>query len=108
MAFANPMEKLAILPSSRASAQIGPYVTFAGALALALLVLLRFGAEPTVVASLFFGLAAVVAVAAWRKPRKGRRLTYWDVAGALTLIGILIAATIEPEQVVQLVAGAGR
>ena len=54
-------------------------------------------------------LRHAVALVAWRRPRRrGPRLTYWDVAGALTLIGICVAAAIEPEQMVRLVAGTDR
>ena len=41
---------------------------------------------------------------AWRRGRKNPgNVTYADVAGALTLIGLFAAATIEPEQLVRLV-----
>jgi hypothetical protein len=59
------------------------------------------------VATLLFVLAAVVAFVAWsRGAATGYRLTYWDVAGALTFIGIGTAALIEPEQMLRLVATA--
>ena len=38
---------------------------------------------------------------------RGPRLSYWDVAGVLIFIGICVAAAIEPEQMVRLVAGTG-
>jgi len=57
---------------------------------------------------LLFVLAAAVALVAWRRPALGPRLTYWDVAGALTLSGLCVAAAVEPEQMVRLVAGTDR
>jgi hypothetical protein len=41
----------------------------------------------------------------WRRPLPSRRFSYWDVAGALTFIGICMGATVEPGQMVELVAG---
>lgn len=63
---------------------------------------------PLTSASLFV-LAAVVAVFGWRqrKAREQAALTYWDVAGALTLIGICAAALVEPEQMVRVMLGTG-
>jgi hypothetical protein len=59
------------------------------------------------VASVFLGLAALFGLAAWRiRPADPARVTHRDVAGALTLIGICAAATIEPEQMVRLVEAA--
>jgi hypothetical protein len=57
------------------------------------------------VSTLLFALAAAVALIAWRRPTRGPRLCYWDVAGVLTFIGICVAAAIEPDQMVRLVAG---
>jgi hypothetical protein len=34
--------------------------------------------------------------------------SYWDVAGALTFIGICVAQTIEPAELVTLIEGADR
>ena len=57
-----------------------------------------------VVASIFFAFAAAFALTAWlRRGADPSRVTYADVAGALTLIGVCAAATIEPEQMVSLV-----
>ena len=58
-----------------------------------------------IVASLFFVFAAVSGlVAYWQSSRIDlTRVTYSDVAGSLTLIGICAAATIDPEQMVRLV-----
>ena len=59
---------------------------------------------PTVSTLLFVG-AAAVALIAWRHPTRGSGLSYWDVAGVLTFIGICVATAIEPDQMVRLVAG---
>src|SRR6185436_339246 len=58
-----------------------------------------------IVASLFFVFAAVFGLVAFRQSSRVdlTRVTYADVAGALTLIGICAAATIDPEQMVRLV-----
>ena len=59
-----------------------------------------------VVATLFLGFAAVLAMFGRRirDPDSGQ-VTYADVAGALTLIGLCAAATIDPDQMVRLVEG---
>ena len=59
-------------------------------------------------AMLLFIFAATVALIAWLRPVARRHFTYWDAAGVLTFIGICAAATVEPEQMVQLIAGAER
>jgi len=49
--------------------------------------------------------AVAVAALAWAsssEPRRPARVTYWDIAGALTLIGIVAALLSDPEQVVPL------
>lgn len=47
--------------------------------------------------------AALVALLAWRRPRPHRSLLgYWDLAGALTFIGIAAALLSEPDQVLPL------
>jgi hypothetical protein len=60
-----------------------------------------------VLATLFFLFAATFAMTAWR--RRGledpTRVTYADVAGALTLIGLFAASTIDPEHLVRTVIG---
>jgi len=62
--------------------------------------------SPAISAALF-AIAAVVALVGWRLP-VDRRFSYRDVAGLLILIGIYIAAAVDPEQMVRLVAGADR
>jgi hypothetical protein len=57
------------------------------------------------VSTAFFVLAAALGLVAWRhRGMDPSRVTYMDVAGALTLIGVFAAAAIEPEQLVRLVA----
>jgi hypothetical protein len=50
------------------------------------------------------GGAAAIAFLAWTQPLQPSavRITYWDVAGALTLIGITAALLSDPDQVVPL------
>ena len=62
-----------------------------------------------VIATGCFVLAAVAAVAAKLRahaPHNG--ITLWDVAGALTFIGIFASALIAPEQLVQIIEGSGQ
>ena len=55
-------------------------------------------------ATLMLVVAAGLAALARRREREDpTRVTYMDVAGALTLIALCVAATIEPEQLVRLV-----
>jgi hypothetical protein len=50
--------------------------------------------------------AAAVALIAWRRPRPHQsQLGYWDVAGAVTFIGIAAALLSEPDQVLPLLEG---
>ena len=57
-----------------------------------------------VVATLFLGFAAVLAMFGRRnRDLDSGQVTYADVAGALTLIGLCAAATIDPDQMVRLV-----
>ena len=59
---------------------------------------------------LFFLMACIAALLAWLDGGNSRspRLTYWDVSGLLTFIGICIAAAVEPEELVRLVAAGNR
>jgi len=90
----------------------GPVITLTGALAGTLAVAAML--QPQVArealvpmaASLIFLLAAATALIAWLRPMSRRQFTYWDAAGVLTFIGICVSASVEPEQMVQLVAGA--
>ena len=57
-----------------------------------------------VVATLLLTFAAGFAVIAWRRRDEDpARVTYADVAGALTLIGLCAAATIDPDQLARIV-----
>jgi hypothetical protein len=59
-----------------------------------------------VIATLFLLFAAGFGAIGWR--RRGddpTRVTYTDVAGALTLIGLFAASTIDPDQLVRAVIG---
>ena len=56
------------------------------------------------VSSLFFAFAALVALVAWRVRQPDQAaLTYWDVAGALTLCGICAATLMDSDQLVRLI-----
>jgi uncharacterized membrane protein YoaK (UPF0700 family) len=55
---------------------------------------------PVITLTLFV-LACVAAKFA--RNQKSRGLTYWDVAGLLTLAGIFVAAAVEPEQLQRLI-----
>src|SRR5262245_9964462 len=58
-----------------------------------------------VLATMFLAFAACFAVIAWRNRKEDpTRVTYADVAGALTLIGLFAASTIDPDHMVRLVA----
>jgi hypothetical protein len=62
-----------------------------------------------VLATMFLVFAAGFAVIAWRnRDEDPARVTYADVAGALTLIGLFAASTIDPDQLVRIVETSGR
>jgi hypothetical protein len=99
--------------SDRRHQSIGPQVMFAGALLLAVAAWIvterTFTSDLTLplVATLLFVSAGVATLVAWSRGAMARhRPTYWDVAGALTFIGICAAALIDPEQMLRLVATA--
>jgi drug/metabolite transporter (DMT)-like permease len=111
MTITNPIGGLGTPP---ARSTTGPTIALTGALAAAVVFaavmqpsLAREALVPLTV-SLIFVLAAGLALFAWLKPVPRRQFTYWDAAGVLTFIGICAAAAIEPEQMMQLVAGAER
>ena len=89
----------------------GPAATFAAtvvvtfaALAAAAATLPRDAIMPAV-SLLFFMFAGITALAAWhlgQTPRH-RALSYWDVAGALTLFGICAGTLTEPDRLVRLI-----
>lgn len=108
MTITNPIGTTRI-PAARST---GPVIALTGALAGTLAVAATL--QPQVArealvpmaASLIFLFAAAVALIAWLRPMSRRQFTYWDAAGVLTFIGICVSASVEPEQMVQLVAGA--
>ena len=58
-----------------------------------------------VLATMFLAFAAGFAVIAWRRRNEDpNQVTYADVAGALTLIGLFAASTIDPDHLVRIVA----
>jgi hypothetical protein len=68
------------------------------------------GGSAVAIATLLFLMASAAALVGWvngRSPR-GSGLTYWDVAGALTFIGICVASTVEPNEMVALIEAADR
>jgi hypothetical protein len=91
----------------------GPEIAFATTLLIACAVIaastqmLPGDVVLPVVSTLFFILACLVALVASRSARAAEQdqLTYWDVAGALTLFGICVASQVEPDQVVRLIEG---
>ena len=90
----------------------GPELTFAAAIFVGVAVWagLSITLPPDlvvpIIATLSFGFAAALAVvASLRGFENPACVTYADVAGAITLIGVCIAATIEPEQMVGIIAG---
>jgi hypothetical protein len=92
-------------------AGIGPWLAFAaavfGGIAVwtGLSMTVTAGLVVPMVATLSFLFAAALAVVAWsRAGENPAGVTYADVAGAITLIGLCIAATIEPEQMARIVA----
>jgi hypothetical protein len=91
---------------------IGPELAFAGATfaGFAAWGASRMALSPDLimpaVATLFLVFAAAFAVVSWRhRGMNPNQVTYADVAGALTLIGLCAAATIDPDQMVRLVEG---
>jgi hypothetical protein len=90
---------------------IGPQLVLTGALAAVLIVTALFrhtmsndALLPSVCMS-FLVLAAAVSAFGWTRPASDRNFSYWDAAGVLTFIGIVIGAMVEPDQLVRLVAG---
>jgi hypothetical protein len=111
MTISNSAGRLGTRHPQPAAGAAGPPLVFAGALVLAFTAaLLASQALPgdallPAISMLFWLLAAIVALVAWRSPAPDRNVSYWDVAGAFVFIGVCIAALVEPEQLVRLVAG---
>ena len=96
--------------------RLGPPITLAAAVLAAFCIgamssaAMPAGGFGVAAATLLFLMASAAALAAWitgRSPR-GSGLTYWDVAGALTFIGICVASTVEPNEMVALIEAADR
>ena len=99
----------ALWDRQRERSEIGPQLAFAGAILLVVATLgvsralLSPDAVVPAVSTLLLVLAAICGVIAWRRGRMNPgNVTYTDVAGALTLIGLCAAATIDPEQMIRL------
>jgi hypothetical protein len=96
---------------SRRASSRGPKLAFAATVVLAGAILVA-GLAPgdltmPAVSVLLFVLAAIFALVAWvRCSTDEYDVTYWDVAGAIALLGICTAALVEPHQLVGLVQGA--
>jgi hypothetical protein len=112
MSITQPTKRLA---QQAAPSAHGPEIAFAvtlllaGVAIVAAMQMLPGDFVLPVVSTLFFILAGLVALVAWRSTRaKPDRLTYWDVAGALTLFGICVASQVEPDQMVRLIEGTHR
>ena len=94
---------------------IGPQLVFAAAILASVAVWIGLTMTPPTdlvlpwVATLLLVFAAGLAVVAWRRGGEDpTRVTYADVAGALTLIGLCVAATIDPDQLVRIVESDSR
>ncbi|HEY6755587.1 MAG TPA: hypothetical protein VI077_12920 [Pseudolabrys sp.] len=109
MSITNPAKHL-----PRASRRTrGPEFAFAGTLLVAFAAMvagtkmLPSDLVLPVVSTIFFVLACLVALVASLHDRacEQSRMTYWDVAGALTLFGICVASQVDAEQMVRFVEG---
>jgi len=88
----------------------GPAITFGVAVLAAFAVLIFATATLpkdlvlAAISSLFFTFAALVALIAWRVCKEDERtVSYWDVAGALTLFGICAGTLMDSDQLVRLI-----
>ena len=112
MTITNPVERLRTRSQPSSS---GPHIALAGALAaiLAAAAVLDQSLPKEhllpAVCTMFFVAAAAVAAIAWFRPlsRQLSRqpMSYWDIAGGLTFIGVCMAALIEPDQLIRFIAG---
>lgn len=91
---------------------IGPQLGFAGATFCGftvwsgLIVTIPPELRMPVMATLFLMFAVGFGIVAWRnRGEDPTRVTYADVAGALTLIGLFAASTVDPDQLVRTVVG---
>ena len=89
----------------------GPEILFAAAVLASFAVLaLATAAFPghfalPVTSTLLLALAGLAALIAWSREHGSgsRRVTYWDVAGALTLIGISAGTLVDPDHLLRIV-----
>jgi membrane protease YdiL (CAAX protease family) len=104
-------------PLSRPSlSRLGPPIALAAAVLVTFSIVavapttLPGGGSAVAIATLLFLMASATALVAWvnRRSPRGSGLTYWDVAGALTFIGICVASTVEPNEMVALIEAADR
>jgi hypothetical protein len=103
MSITNPRK-----PIARTHAQtFGPQVLFASAVAAAFAVLagavtrLSDTLVAPVASTLLLVIAAAAALVGWLREggTETSRVTYWDVAGALTFVGIGAAALVDSDQI---------
>jgi hypothetical protein len=89
----------------------GPEILFAAAV-LASFAILAFAAAAfpdhfalPVTSTLLLASAGLAALIAWLRERgpESDRVTYWDVAGALTLIGISAGTLVDPDHLLRIV-----
>ena len=93
------------------ASEFGPALAFAAAVLIgfcawvAATVAIPRDAVLPAIGVLFFVLAALAALGAWGlgQTHNHRTLSYWDVAGALTLLGICAGILTEPDQLVRLI-----
>jgi hypothetical protein len=108
LCIANPGRKTMSLTSPaemiRTGAPVTPSIVFLGAVLIAVAVgtLMPKGLGFVGLAFALFTAAALAAALSWalREASGPRHITYWDVAGALTFVGICAAALVQPEQLV--------
>ncbi|MGH6767855.1 MAG: hypothetical protein ACRECO_02415 [Xanthobacteraceae bacterium] len=107
MTMTNPAKRRAQRGRARAT---GPAAAFAATVLLAFAALILAAVTLpkdtalAAISSLFFAFAALVALLAWRlRGPDDRALSYWDVAGALTLFGICTATLMDSDQLVRLI-----
>jgi hypothetical protein len=107
MSITNPSKPVARQTHART---FGPQVLFGTAVAAAFAVLagavsaLSSTLVLPVASTLLFVMAAAAALVGWLRDGGAEtdRLTYWDVAGALTFVGIGAAALIDSEQLARI------
>jgi predicted benzoate:H+ symporter BenE len=107
MSITNPSKPVVRQTHART---FGPQVLFGIAVAAAFAVLaggvtaLSSALVAPVASTLLLATAAAAALAGWLRGNQAdaARLTYWDVAGGLTLVGIGAAALVDPEQLARL------